>query len=79
MKATLDSMVAMLQKKISSSFDLVYRHVKISDQRCVLVFLSSLSDSALIADIVGKHRHHGKKRSHVNLLPGQCRGTEGHS
>lgn len=70
MKATLDNMLAMLQKEISNSFDVVYRHVKISDQCCVLVFLSSLADSALIADIVESIVITAKSEVTLTFYPG---------
>lgn len=70
MKTTLDNMVAALQKDISTSFDVVYRHVKISDQRCVLVFLSSLSDNALIADIVESIVITAKSKVTLTFYPG---------
>lgn len=49
---SLDQRLSQLQKAISDSFDVVYRNVEIRQHRCVIVFLSSLSDSALISDIV---------------------------
>ena len=49
---TLETQLQQLKASISDSFDLVYRNVTIKEHRCVLVFLSSLSDSALISDIV---------------------------
>ncbi|MCI8541532.1 MAG: spore germination protein [Erysipelotrichaceae bacterium] len=49
---TLSQLVDQLQNTISDSFDLVYRRVTIKERHCVLAFLSSLSDNALIADIV---------------------------
>ena len=70
MKATLDNILAMLQKEISNSFDVVYRHVKISDQCCVLVFLSSLADSALIADIVESIVITAKSEVTLTFYPG---------
>lgn len=41
-----------VRDSLSSSFDIVYRHIDIQGTRAVLIFLSSLSDSALIADLV---------------------------
>lgn len=49
---TLDTQLQQLQAAVCDSFDLVYRKVTIKEHHCVLVFLSSLTDSALISDIV---------------------------
>ena len=70
MKSTWETMLAQLQKEVGSSFDLVYRHVKIHDQRCVLAFLSSLSDSALIADIVESIVITAKNEVNLTFYPG---------
>ncbi|NBJ63672.1 spore germination protein [bacterium c-19] len=53
MKAlSLQERLSSLKSAVSDSFDVVYRNVEINHHRCVIVFLSSLSDSQLIADIV---------------------------
>lgn len=49
---SLKERLLRLQEVISDSFDVVYRNVEINHHRCVIVFLSSLSDSQLIAEIV---------------------------
>lgn len=41
-----------IKDSLSPSFDIVYRHIDIQGRSAVLIFLSSLSDSALIADLV---------------------------
>lgn len=41
-----------LKSKLSKSFDIVYRHLIIHEQEAYLVFLSSLTDSKLIASLV---------------------------
>ncbi len=48
----LKNRLLSLQQAISNSFDVVYRNVEINNHRCVIIFLSSLSDSQLISDIV---------------------------
>lgn len=52
MNKNLDALLSHLQSHISDSFDVVYRNVEIKHHRCILVFLSSLTDGALISDIV---------------------------
>lgn len=52
MTSTIPTLLQRIQTKISDSFDVVYRNVEIQEHRCVLIFLSSLTDSALISDIV---------------------------
>lgn len=49
---TINERLSQIKEKLSTSFDIVYRHVKIHDQEAYLIFLSSLSDSKLIASLV---------------------------
>ncbi len=69
-QANLDQRIQLLKQSISDSFDLVYRNVTIEDHRCVLVFLSSLSDNALIADIVESIVITSKSGVALTLYPG---------
>lgn len=41
-----------VQNQLSSSFDIVYRHIHIQDKEVWLIFLSSLTDSKLISSVV---------------------------
>ncbi|MEG1474754.1 MAG: spore germination protein [Longicatena sp.] len=49
---TLEERVFLIQKKLSTSFDIVYRTLNIHHTKVALIFLSSLSDSKLVAMLV---------------------------
>lgn len=49
---TLDEHIQTIQSAVASSFDIVYRQIDIKKQRVCLIFLSSLTDSGIIADLV---------------------------
>lgn len=49
---TLEKRFQDVKKSLSESFDIVYRHVIIKEQEAYLIFLSSLSDSKLIASLI---------------------------
>lgn len=52
METSIEQNIAQIHESLSDSFDVVYRRVTIQEKRCLLIFLSSLTDSALISDIV---------------------------
>lgn len=52
MSHALDVRVQALKHVLSTSFDIVYRHIQIKDQEAYLIFLSSLSDSKLVTSLV---------------------------
>lgn len=52
MNIQLEERLKQVQHTLAPSFDIVYRHVHIKDKEAYLIFLSSLSDSKLIADLV---------------------------
>lgn len=70
MPSTVESLLQRLQSKISNSFDVVYRNVTIHSHRCVLIFLSSLTDSALISDIVQSIVITAKSEVTLTFYPG---------
>ncbi|MDE6476398.1 MAG: spore germination protein [Erysipelotrichaceae bacterium] len=49
---SFEEKIQSIQSAVAPSFDLVYRNVTIKQQRVCLIFLSSLSDSASIAEVV---------------------------
>lgn len=49
---TIEQRLSHIKVKLSSSFDIVYRHLTIHNQQAYLIFLSSLTDSKLIASLV---------------------------
>lgn len=52
MNRSLSQRLQEIKQELSSSFDIVYRHILIKNQEAYLIFLSSLSDSKLIASLV---------------------------
>lgn len=70
MNQSMDTLLSHLQDHISDSFDVVYRHVDIKEHHCVLVFLSSLTDSALISDIVQSIVITAKSEVKLTFYPG---------
>ncbi|MEG0275194.1 spore germination protein [Amedibacillus sp. YH-ame10] len=50
--STLEQRLFEIQRKLSKSFDIVYRHLTIHKEDAYLIFLSSLTDSKLIASLV---------------------------
>lgn len=76
MKQSLAENLASIQGQVSSSFDLVYRHVHIKKQHCVLIFLSSLTDSSLIASIVESIVITGKSEVALTFYPGSVESTQ---
>ena len=48
----LNQRLEEIRTALSPSFDIVYRHVTIQNTQAWLIFLSSLSDSELIASLV---------------------------
>lgn len=52
MNSSLETRFQNIKQALSQSFDIVYRHVQIHHHDAYLIFLSSLSDSRLIASLV---------------------------
>lgn len=76
MDTSLEKNVALLQKDLANSFDVVYRHVAIQEKQCVLVFLSSLTDSALISNIVESIVITAKSEVALTFYPGSVEAKE---
>lgn len=76
MDTSLEKNVALLQKALANSFDVVYRHVSIQEKQCVLVFLSSLTDSALISNIVESIVITAKSEVALTFYPGSVEAKE---
>lgn len=76
MDTSLEKNVALLQKALANSFDVVYRHVAIQEKQCVLVFLSSLTDSALISNIVESIVITAKSEVALTFYPGSVEAKE---
>lgn len=55
---------------LSPSFDIVYRHVTIQNTQAWLIFLSSLSDSELIASLVEGFVITAGNDLHITFYPG---------
>lgn len=49
---TLENRIQQIQSMVASSFDLVYRQIDVKQHRVCLIFLSSLTDSGIVADLV---------------------------
>lgn len=67
---SLDERLAALKQDLSSSFDIVYRHVQIEKREAWLIFLSSLSDSKLIAALVEGFVITASNDLHITFYPG---------
>lgn len=52
MRTLLEERIHHIQSILAPSFDIVYRYIHIRDQKACLIFLSSLSDNALLSDLV---------------------------
>ena len=52
MKEQLQARLQQLTIELSDSFDVVKRHLQIEGHDAILLFLSSLSDSQLISNLV---------------------------
>ncbi|MEG0822871.1 MAG: spore germination protein [Erysipelotrichaceae bacterium] len=48
----LELRVNLLKDKLTNSFDIIYRHVVINDRSTYVIFLSSLSNSLLLSDLI---------------------------
>lgn len=70
MASTLSILLSRIQNKVAPSFDVVYRNVAIYEHQCILIFLSSLSDSALISDIVQSIVITAKSEVTLTFYPG---------
>lgn len=57
--------IAVWKKQLAASFDVVFREIEIEDRACCLIFLSSLSDGELIADVVESIVDTVKNRSFI--------------
>lgn len=67
---TLDSRCVAIQDKLAASFDLVFRHVHIEQTEAWAIFLSSLTDSKMIAEIIESMVITGSKGLSVTFYPG---------
>ena len=76
MNTSLEKRLQQLQNQITQSFDVVYRQVQIKEHHCVLIFLSSLSDSALISDIVQSIVITAKSEVNLTFYPGSVETKE---
>ncbi len=76
MNTSLEKRLQQLQNQITQSFDVVYRQVQIKEHHCVLIFLSSLSDSALISDIVQSIVITAKSEVNLTFYPGSVEAKE---
>lgn len=69
MKA-LQQTLQEVKQELSSSFDIVYRYVHIQGKEAYLIFLSSLSDSALISNLVEGFVITAGNDLHITFYPG---------
>ena len=66
----LNQRLEEIRTALSPSFDIVYRHVTIQNTQAWLIFLSSLSDSELIASLVEGFVITAGNNLHITFYPG---------
>ncbi len=66
----LNQRLEEIRTALSPSFDIVYRHVTIQNTQAWLIFLSSLSDSELIASLVEGFVITAGNDLHITFYPG---------
>lgn len=76
MEASIEQSIAQIKKSVSDSFDIVYRQVTIQDTQCALIFLSSLTDSGLISNIVESIVITAKSEVALTFYPGSVEAQE---
>lgn len=76
MEVQIEQSIAQIRASLSDSFDVVYRRVTIQDTECALVFLSSLTDSALISNIVESIVITAKSEIALTFYPGSVEPQE---
>lgn len=67
---TLIQRTAALQRRLGTSFDLVYRSIQIQSVQAEMIFLSSLTDARLLAAITESFVVSAKDGLQVTLYPG---------
>lgn len=67
---TLQQRLQEVKQELSSSFDIVYRYIHIQNQEAYLIFLSSLSDSSLISDLIEGFVITAGNDLHITFYPG---------
>lgn len=67
---TLQQRLQEVKHELSSSFDIVYRYIHIQNQEAYLIFLSSLSDSSLISDLIEGFVITAGNDLHITFYPG---------
>ncbi len=70
MKPMLEQQIQDIRSVVASSFDIVYRQIEIRRQHVCLIFLSSLSDNAMISDLVESIVITANHDLHLTFYPG---------
>lgn len=70
MSASLEQRLQQIKTTLSSSFDIVYRHIQIREKEAYLIFLSSLSDARLIAELVESFVITAGNQLNITFYPG---------
>ena len=66
----LEQQIQDIRSVVASSFDVVYRQIEIRKQHVCLIFLSSLSDNAMISDLVESIVITANHDLHLTFYPG---------
>ena len=70
MSHSLEQRIQHIKETLSPSFDIVYRHIQIHDKEAYLIFLSSLSDARLIAELVESFVITAGNHLNITFYPG---------